>query len=104
MKSLSINAVYLCNVDIIWTVGRAKGRSFRHSISSSESEMSSLLLLLARVSSVKRRRAMKETDALLLLSGGSRDLLSVIVVTYHPFLRRPLEKQTFSTARPSLRQ
>ena len=28
MKSLSINAVYLCNVDKIWTVSRAKGRSF----------------------------------------------------------------------------
>ena len=47
---------------------------------------------------------MKETDALLFLSGGSRDLLSVIVVTYHPFLRRPLEKQRFSTACARFRQ
>ena len=28
MKSLSINAEYLCNVDAIWMVSRAKDRSF----------------------------------------------------------------------------
>ena len=76
-----------------WTqYGRSAGQRIGHSISSSESEMSSLLLLLTRGASAKRRRAMKEMDVLLFLSGGSRDLLSVIVVTYHPFLRRPLEK------------
>ena len=35
-------------------------------------------------------------DSLLFLSGGSGDLLSVIIVANHAFLRYSLEKQTFS--------
>jgi len=46
---------------------------------------------------------MKGTGSLLFLSGGSRDLLSVIIVTYHAFLRRSLEKQIFSTVHTNLR-
>ena len=89
----SIGVVYLCDMDVLWTISRQDD----HSISSSESEMSSLLLLLDVRASTKGRRGMEGIDSLLFLSGGSRDLLSVVVVAYHTFLRRPLEKQKFST-------
>jgi len=52
----------------------------------------------------KESKSNEGADSLLFLSGWRRDLLSVVVVTYHTLLRRPLEKQTVSTARESCRQ
>ena len=52
----------------------------------------------------KEAKSNERASSLLFLPGGRRDLLPIIIVTYHTLLRRPLEKQTVSTARKNCRQ